>query len=261
MRTDISLLIADDNPAMLTTLRDILEEEGVHVMTAASGMEAIAICRKNRFDVILLDVRMPDINGVETYRRIKEISEGTRVIMMSAFSVEELKREALKEGAIAFLQKPVDVEKLLKIVNEAEHPPVLLVMDDEKERERLFTRLSKESYRIYLSESAEEALELARQIRFNLIMIDTRLHTMNGLELYLALKKITPTSITILFAETEDASLKQAEEAVRQCAYTFLEKPLDIDKLLLILSTIKKQQNSNLLEKPEGANANGERIR
>ncbi len=92
--------------------------------------------------------------------------------------------------------------------------------------------------------------ELARQIRFHVIMIDTKLHTMTALELYLALKEITPTSVTILFAETDESFVKQAEEAVKRCAYTFLTKPLDLDKLFVILETIKQQVYSNFLKKP-----------
>ena len=250
MKQGLSILIVDDHPGMRMTLKDILEAEEYSVEIVSSGKEAIDRCKQKNFDVILMDVRMPDLNGVEAYRQIKNFSEGTRVIMMSAYSMEDLKKTAIQEGAIAFLQKPLDIEKVLKIIHNAELPPVLLVMDDQGEREKLASALNAHKYRAYNCSSPEEALELARQIRFNLIMIDTRLHTMTGLELYLALKQITPTSVTIMLAETDENFLKQAEEAVKQNAYTFLKKPLDLDKLLMILDQIHRQQDSDFLEKP-----------
>ena len=255
MKQSLSILIVDDHPGMRMTLKDILETEDYSVEVVPSGKEAIDRCEQKNFDVILMDVRMPDLNGVEAYRQIKNFAEGTRVIMMSAYSMEDLKKTAIQEGAIAFLQKPLDIEKVLKIIHNAELPPVLLVMDDEGEREKLASALNSHQYRTYNSSSPEEALELARQIRFNLIMIDTKLHNMTGLELYLALKQITPTSVTIMLAETDENFLRQAQEAVRNNAYTFLKKPLDLDKLLMILDQIHRQQDSDFLEKPGAIDA------
>ena len=250
MNQTLSILIVDDHRGMCSTLKDILEDEGYKVEAVFSGTDAINTCQKKQFDVILMDMRMPDLNGVEAYRQMKNYIEGTRVIMMSAYPVEELKKEALEEGAIAFLQKPLDIEKALKLMQQAIHPPVLIVMDDQKERELLAAKLTEKKYHAYTANTPEEALELARQIRFNLIMIDTKLHAMSGLELYLALKEITPTSVTIMLAETDENFLKQAKEAVKQNAYTFFIKPLDLDKLFSILDKIQRQQVSDSLEKP-----------
>jgi two-component system response regulator HydG len=253
MNQTLSILIVDDHPAMCKTLQDILADEGYRVTTAMSGNAALQVCERQEFDVILMDVRMPDVNGVEVFRRLKNNAVGARVIMMSAYSVEELKKEALKEGAIAFLKKPVEVEFVLKLIQGVEQPPVLIVMDDPQERQHLAAHLIEQRYRVYTVGKPEEALELARQIRFHIILIDTKLYTMSALELYLALKEITPTSVTILFAETDETFLKQAKEAVKHNVYTFLTKPLDLDNLFAILEIIKHQRDSNFLEKPGGS--------
>ena len=128
---------------------------------------------------------------------------------------------------------------------------ILIVDDDQVVRNTMSEYIKNAGFKAEAVSCAEEALELARQIRFHVIMIDTRLHAMSALELYLALKEITPTSVTILFAETDEIFIKQAEEVVKRCAYTFLTKPLDLDKLFSILETIKQQLYSDLLEKPE----------
>ncbi len=242
MNKKVSVLIVDDHAGMCTTLKDILESEEYKVTTVSSGKAAIDVCKKQQFDVILMDIRMPDINGVETYRKIKKYTLGTRVIMMSGYSVDELKTEALREGAVAFLQKPLDIEKTLQLIQQAECPPVLIVMENLEERESLAIRLSEQNYRAFTTNTAEEALSLANQIRFNLIMIDAKLHTMSSLGLYLALKKITPTSVTILLSETDKYFSKPSEKEVDLSNYTYLEKPLDINKLLLLLNNLKRPQ-------------------
>lgn len=249
MGKKLSVLIVDDHPGMCSTLKDILESEEHKVVTASSGKAAISICKNQRFDVILMDIRMPDLNGVETYLRIKNYTEGTRVFMMSAYSVDKLKEEALNEGAIAFLQKPLDIEKTLKLIQQSENPPVLIVMENQQERERIATQLSGRNYRAYSAGTAEEAVSLANQIRFNLIIIETSLTGKSGLALFVELKKILPSSATIMLSETDKISLGQAKEAVRLNAYTYLENPLDMDKLLTTLEELKRKQISDSTEK------------
>ena len=88
MGSPLAILIVDDHPGMCATLQDILENEGYEAHVALTGAEAIAQCQARRFDVILMDVLMPDLCGVEVYRRIKTLAPDTRVIMMSAYSVK-----------------------------------------------------------------------------------------------------------------------------------------------------------------------------
>lgn len=250
MEKVINTLIVDDHVGMRTTLQDILEDEGYQVVSASSGDEAIEICQDRKFDIILMDVKMPGTNGVEAFRKIKLISKDTRVILMSAYSIDEIKLEALCEGAIAFLQKPLDISQVLKLIEEDDNTPVLIVMQDHKEREKLVNVLEDRTYRTHVTHSPDEALDLARQIRFNLIMIETKLDPINGLELYLALKQISPDTVTIMLADTDDEFINQAKEAVQNNAYAFIEKPVKMDKLLSILDRLKKQLNSNFIEKP-----------
>jgi len=250
MEKVLSTLIVDDHVGMRTTLQDILEDEGYQVSSASSGDEAIQICQDKKFDIILMDVRMPGINGVDAFRKIKTISKDTRVIMMSAYSIDEMKLEALREGAIAFLQKPLDISQVLKLIEDDDNTPVLVVMQDPKEREEIVNILEDKTYRAHVTHSPDEAMDLARQIRFKLILIETKLDPISGLELYLALKQISPDAVSIMLAETEDVFIKQAKEAVQKNAYTFLKKPLKRDALISILDTLKKQLNSNIIDKP-----------
>ena len=88
------------------------------------------------------------------------------------------------------------------------------------------------------------------QIRFDLVFIDAKLPSMNGLELYLAIKKITPTSVAIIITGRDKEFEEIAREAVRRAAYTIVRKPLDIDHVLSLLQRITGQQASDYLRKP-----------
>ncbi len=110
------ILVVDDERNMRTTLADILTDEGFEVSTAESGEKAVKICKHQPFDAVLMDVRMPGIDGIEAFRRIRRQGHEARVIMMSAYSVEHLIEETLEEGVVAFLRKPLDAAQLLELL-------------------------------------------------------------------------------------------------------------------------------------------------
>ena len=110
------ILVVDDEKNMRVTLADILRDEGHEVTTADCGEAAVRLCEASRFDVILMDVRMPGIDGVEAFRRIRLRDSDVRVIMVSAYSVAGLERDALELGAVAFLRKPLDMEKVTRLL-------------------------------------------------------------------------------------------------------------------------------------------------
>jgi len=245
----IKILIVDDEKNMRLTLADILEAEAYVVKTAATGEEAVALCETETFDVILMDVRMPGIDGVEAFRSIRRHQEGVKVIMMSGYSLDDLKEAALKEGAIAFLPKPLNLEKVIHLISEVNDTAVLIVAD-EVTSHSLQGGLKIEGYKVTTVLSPHDALELVEQIRFDLIFIDAELPIMNGLDLYLAIKKITPSSTAIMISGREAEFERIAREAVQQTAYTILKKPLDIDHVLDTLERLGGQRASDHIIKP-----------
>ena len=244
------ILVVDDEANMRTTLADILGDEGYEIDTAVDGLSAVEMCEQKSYDVVLLDVRMPGIDGVETFRRIRRHSEAVRVVMMSAYSMDELKRTALDEGAIAFLSKPLDIENVVGLIQDVRETAILVVEDDDDTASKVRDSLKEQGYWVKVTSSPHDALELAEQIHFDIILIDTQLPAMNGLELYLAIKKITPSSVAIMISGLEDEFERLAREAVRQTAYTIIHKPLHLDNLLLLLKRITGQKISNAISKP-----------
>ena len=244
------VLIVDDEKNMRKTLAAILSDEGYEVATAATGEEAVLMCSKEGYDIVLMDVRMPGIDGVETFRQIRRHQEGVRIILMSAYSVEHLRDVALDEGAIAFLSKPLDVRKVIHLMGEVKDTAILVVEQDKDTANLLETELKERGYRVTVTSSSHDALELVEQIRFDLIFLDANLSAMNGLELYLAIKKITPTTVAIMITGMEEEFETIAKEAVRRNAYTIVRKPLDIDHVLALLERVNCKRASGDFRKP-----------
>jgi CheY-like chemotaxis protein len=113
------LLIVDDNETFLDSAGDVLEAEGFSVAAAAGGEEAIRRAREENFCVIVMDIKMGGLNGVETFIEMKKFRPDIKVIICTAHMVEDLIRQAEAEGVTAVLKKPFKTEVLLETIEEA----------------------------------------------------------------------------------------------------------------------------------------------
>ena len=112
------LLLVDDNRTLCKTMSYILEHKGYEVQTAGDGDTAIERVKEQAYDLILIDIKMPDPNGVETYRMIKMIRPDVKVLMITAYAVPDLVQDSLMEGAIAVIYKPFHMQNLLKKIEQ-----------------------------------------------------------------------------------------------------------------------------------------------
>ena len=104
-----SILIVDDEEAIRTSLRSILEDEGYQVAVASSGHDALKICGIDPPDLMILDIWMPEMDGLETLRRVKEFMPATQVMMMSGHGSIETAVKAIKLGAYDYIEKPLSL--------------------------------------------------------------------------------------------------------------------------------------------------------
>jgi DNA-binding NtrC family response regulator len=112
------ILIVDDDESIRKTLKAILEDDGYTVDSAASGKEAIQKANETVYNVALLDIRLPDMEGVELLKLMKDSVPRTRKIMVTGYPSMQNAISAVNKNADAYLVKPVDVEKLLATVKE-----------------------------------------------------------------------------------------------------------------------------------------------
>src|ERR671921_2728231 len=114
-----NLLIVDDEPGMRQLLSHVFGRAGHSVRAAENGRRAVELLREASADLIVSDVRMPDMGGIELLRAARELAPDVAVVMMTAFATVETAREAFKLGADDFIQKPFDVDELKLIVEKA----------------------------------------------------------------------------------------------------------------------------------------------
>ena len=113
------ILIVDDEPHVLELLSVALEDEGYRILVANNGREALCQLKKEQPQVVLLDIRMPDVDGLEVLRQIKQINKATSVIMMTAYGAMETVLEAIQLGAYDYLTKPLDLKKVRLLIRRA----------------------------------------------------------------------------------------------------------------------------------------------
>jgi two-component system, NtrC family, nitrogen regulation response regulator NtrX len=113
------ILIVDDETPIRRTLRDILEFEEYEVDEAADGLEGVSKVQREKFDVIIMDIKMPKMDGIEALERIQILSPETPVIMVSGHGTIDTAVEAVKKGAFDFISKPPDLNRMLITVRNA----------------------------------------------------------------------------------------------------------------------------------------------
>ncbi|HYA90990.1 MAG TPA: response regulator [Thermodesulfobacteriota bacterium] len=114
----IRILIIEDDEEMRALLRDSLVEEGIEFDSAGNGSEAIRKLVEGPFDLVITDIRMPGLTGLDLLPGIKKLQPETFVIVITAFGGEEVRRKSFDRGATAYLEKPINMNRLKTLVQE-----------------------------------------------------------------------------------------------------------------------------------------------
>ncbi len=152
-----NILVTDDEPATLETLSAALEEMGYRVTTAVKGQEALALIRKQPFNIVIADIKLPDISGLKILEIARELNPETVVIMVTGHASVETAVEAINEGAYAYILKPVAMSELETIINNALREQRLLI-----ENRELVERLQQSNKRL---EEVNRVLEQVSQAK------------------------------------------------------------------------------------------------
>ena len=127
MRKKPRILVVDDEWAMQEALRDWLKEDGYEVGLASNGEEAIVLATQKNWEVILLDLKMPGMDGLEALKRLKEVNPEAEILMMTAYATVDTAVQAMKEGAFDYLVKPFDPDEVeMQIKKIVQHKDLVL---------------------------------------------------------------------------------------------------------------------------------------
>jgi len=243
MKRKLSLLVVDDDVNFGKTLSKVLSVKGYEVVRKESGPEALEEMNKRTFDVVLMDIKMPVMDGIEASRRIKEKWADTVVIIMTAFSVDEMVKDAIRDGVYSVLHKPLDMDKVINMIEISQNGAFLTVVDEDIDHCKAMKEfLESNGYSVTICKSGDEAIEIAKNRSSDVLFIEVNLPILNGIETYLEIKAINPEIVLVVMTAHGNDVKALVETAMEKGAYACLYKPFNMDDALTIIEKIKNEK-------------------
>ncbi|MBN2385360.1 response regulator [bacterium] len=234
----LNIFIVDDDQDVAESLALVLEGRGHHVECAYSGEQALEIYSAKKFDITFLDVKLPGMNGVECFQKIRSVQADARVVMITGYSVESLLEQVRDEGAWDIMFKPLNIKKIIEMLGRLKSLTLLLVDDDPDFIESMQIALATTEIRIKTASTGNEAIEWIEQNGIDILVLDVRLPDMDGLETYKRLMERgykLPTVIITAYAAAEASKLDQLKTWSQA---QILAKPFDPNDLLTIVQRL-----------------------
>ena len=234
------ILIVDDDRLMVRTLRDILSLRGWETDGVHSGEEAVAAIRVNEYAVVLMDVRMSGMTGVEALREMRALRPDLRVILMTAYAATELLAQAERDGALHVFPKPVELERLMDTLDAviADARCVLIVDDDADFLRTLAELVAARGYGTLRAGTLDEALALLQAQLPGAVMLDLRLDGLEPRENVLAIKSVSPAVALILYSGHPLALEQTTGSLPPKFIRGVLQKPFPPDRVFELLDAI-----------------------
>jgi DNA-binding NtrC family response regulator len=253
--------MVDDEEEFLQAVEPGLARRGFEVVTAGSGGRALELLVSRSFDVVVLDVKMPGIDGVDTFREIKRVCPGLPVILLTGHGNIQQAFETSREGVSDYLTKPCEVERLAQVLRGAvdriqrstvpetmgEEDVNLLIVDDDQDFVHSVTpALEKRGIRVTPASDGTDALDRARGRRFEVALVDMVMPDVDGLTLMDRLRREDPfLEIVIL---TGHPRLGDLREGLEYGAFAYLTKPQRVEDLVLVIRSARSHRTGLMEE-------------
>lgn len=211
----IKILIVDDHPAVRSTMVDVLIEEGFNTDFAEDGDIALQKCMVNSYNFVLIDVQMPNVNGIEVFRTMKEKNTPIpQFIFFSAYSLPELKEEAIKLGCLAFLLKPIRIERIISLIKNYKSFPFLIYLNNSEQTDSISEKLDVLGFHVVKAKSIDETLIQLRQINYKYLLFDTDWPGSEQEAIHTTIKSLH--SNTSCFETNEDESVEDTLKKIQE---------------------------------------------
>ncbi|GAB5403026.1 MAG: response regulator [Aureliella sp.] len=244
MNTLKRVLIVDDDEAIRKSLARILQLNSFETAEAADGKAALDMIQQQVPDLVILDIRMPGIDGIETFVRIREQLPNVPAIFMSAYSANDRAKAADALGGLSVLAKPFKIDSMLDLAKSAIHiAPILIVDDNPDVLNSLARALSQAGIESTKAESLRAATAQLRKRPDRVVIADVFLDDGFGFDLlqeYTGKAKKPPLILVTGYGERLGKTLDQ--RGLSGHKLTCLNKPVDIDSLI---RTIRQHQGNS----------------
>lgn len=254
----ISILVVDDDRMNCDLLQSVFIRQGYQVLSATSGREGLELFKAHRPRVTLLDLRMPEMDGLTVLKEIRALDPQAAVIILGGGATEVQENKARELRVTDFLRRGLSLDVLVGTVNQVAQQPVksmsaplvpqavssgqeegesILVVDDEPlVRELLVQFLSLRGYRVRGATGGAEALAMIAESQPDLILLDLVMPGMSGVEMLHALRERGyPGGVIVLTGSQSEDVLEAAWVLGPQ---EVLSKPVDLDRLLSVIQLV-----------------------
>lgn len=241
--------MAEDDAGVREILVEYLVSRGFDVTPAADGLEALHQLKRVRPNVMILDLMMPRLGGIEALVRIRRHFPDVAVVVVTGTPDDALRGRALTLGAAALVSKPLDLDELGAIiatvtpfdVRKAHAPAApdaikVLIVDDEAElRDMLGEFVERQRYRVFLAPDGLTALRIVIDEQPEIVLLDIQMPRLGGIEALTAIRAIAPATKVIMISGVESVEL--AQRALSHGAFDYVRKPVDFAYLQQSLET------------------------
>jgi DNA-binding NtrC family response regulator len=232
-------LVVDDDRMMARTLCDVLRAHGWDVIGVNSGEAAVETVASVRFDVVLMDVRMEGMTGVDALREIRRLRPAQKVILMTAYTAADLLAQAEREGALKILSKPVAIPSLIQMLDDgALSGRRVLVVDDNREYlATLCAVIKRAGYAVSDARTLDEAVANLEADQPAVVVLDHRLDKVDLTDSIIAIKRVSPAVAVILYSGHVDVR-EAASQVPAAWITSCLQKPFPPDHLVELLDDL-----------------------
>jgi DNA-binding NtrC family response regulator len=249
-----TVLIVDDDAIIREQLEKELKRNFFNTLLAADGKSALEKFSKNKVDILILDVKLPDMDGLEVLQKVKERNPDCEVIVVTGFGNQEIAVQSLRRGAIDYIDKPLDMEDLFAALGRAQeklsekeelsYENTILVIDDEELIvKRLKKYLEKEGYAVFTAFNGKEGLIIIENSKIDVLITDIRMGDMDGIEVIQRAKRLYRDIEGIIITGHKDQEL--AIRSLRAGASDYITKPINLDELLFSIKKATEKINLN----------------
>ncbi len=255
---NLKVLVVDDNNLAADVIKHILESFNYQVKSVDSGYKAIKILKEERFDLVFLDYKMPNLNGLDTFSKYKSIlkEKTPKTIIVTAYSGEILQKDIEKLGIFGFLQKPITPstlhDKIIEIFNSNtnsissdnrnlnkifEPQNVLLVEDNELNREFAILVLEEFGLNVDVAVDGIEAIQKVITQKYKLVLMDIQMPKLDGLEATLKIRSLSEEYFKTLpiIALSANALVGDRQKSLDAGMNEHITKPINPNTLYLVL--------------------------
>jgi DNA-binding NtrC family response regulator len=241
-------------------MADRMRARGLDVSTTTSATDALAMIEKKPYDAIIMDLMMPELEGMEALRALKNKKQELQIILLTGYVTLEQVIKAMRLGAMDIIEKPADLEVLTEKIKKAHEKKnmilaenqakakfkkkartipkggltmqtrILIIDDEEEFVQTLAERLTVRNYDVTTSLSGEDAVGKMKHYNYDVVILDVQMPGMDGVEALREIKKLKPLTEVIML--TGHGTVESAIEGMKLGALDYLMKPCETEELV-----------------------------